>query len=136
MKLEKTAATDVYLQLIREFDARTSESVEARWEYLTAAHIVGQHHFGLHLASHGVMLAFAARNGDWPEVVGQLFRLALVPIGHLTGKLPIGNIGRATVSAFAPMPLDERSRGLLAETFRTKAERGELQPASGLSNDV
>lgn len=29
--------------------------------------------------------------------------LLLVPLGHLTGRLPIGNPGRAHVSAFRPM---------------------------------
>ncbi|MFD2377205.1 DUF3703 domain-containing protein [Ottowia pentelensis] len=42
------------------------------------------------------------RTRDWPEVAGQLLRLALVPLGHLSGRLPIGNPGRATVSAFEP----------------------------------
>lgn len=122
MKLEQEAAQGVYRQLLREFDAMPSESIEVRWQYLTAAHIVGQHHFGLHIDSHRVMLAFAARNGDWAEMGGQLFRLALVPIGHLTGKLPTGNIGRATVSAFAPMPLDERSSRLISMALRAVAE--------------
>ena len=33
----------------------------------------------------------------------QLLRLALVPLGHALARLPMGNIGRARVSAFAPM---------------------------------
>jgi hypothetical protein len=40
------------------------------------------------------MLALAARERDVREAAGQLFRILLVPLG---------NPGRATVSAFAPM---------------------------------
>jgi hypothetical protein len=28
-----------------------------------------------------------------------------VPLGHLSGRLPLGNPGRATVSAFEPLPV-------------------------------
>ena len=68
-----------------------------------AAHIVGQTQFGLHLRSHALMLQYAIQIRAWTEAVGQLLRLALVPVGHLVGRLPIGNSGRATVSAFQPM---------------------------------
>jgi hypothetical protein len=33
------------------------------------------------------------------------WRLALVPLGHLSGRLPLGNPGRSTVSAFEPLPV-------------------------------
>ena len=49
------------------------------------------------------MLALAARERDVRGAAGQLFRILLVPLGHLSGRLPLGNPGRATVSAFAPM---------------------------------
>ena len=49
------------------------------------------------------------------EAFGQLFRLALVPLGHLTGRLPAGNPGRATVSAFRPMPVRADLRALIAQ---------------------
>ena len=32
-----------------------------------------------------------------------LLRLSLVPVGHALGRLPAGNVGRATVSALRPM---------------------------------
>lgn len=73
------------------------------WLYLEAAHVVGQLHLRLHLRTHTQMLNLSWRTRDWPEVAGQVFRLALVPLGHLSGRLPLGNPGRATVNAFAPM---------------------------------
>jgi hypothetical protein len=29
----------------------------------------------------------------------------LIPLGHLFQRLPLGNVGRANVSAFVPMPV-------------------------------
>ena len=51
------------------------------------------------------LISFAAKTRDGGEVLGQLFRLGLVPIGHLFQRLPLGNIGRANVSAFQSMPV-------------------------------
>lgn len=76
-----------------------------RWLLLEAAHVVGQTRFAPHWKTHVLMLAQARREGDWPEVAGQLMRLALVPLGHALGRLPLGNPGRSNVSAFRPMPV-------------------------------
>ena len=74
---------------------------------LEGAHIIGQPHFALHLLSHWWMLKAALRLRDWVEVRGQCWRLLLTPLGHLSGRLPPGNTGRARVSAFQPMPLPD-----------------------------
>lgn len=60
---------------------------------------------GLHLRVHLAMLGYAFRLRQPREIVGQLARLALAPLGTLTGRVPHGNTGRANVGAFAPMPL-------------------------------
>lgn len=75
------------------------------WHHLERVHIVSQPYLGPHLASHVAMLRFSIRRGDAREALGQIFRLILAPLGALTGRLPIGNTGRSTVSAFAPMPI-------------------------------
>jgi len=62
-----------------------------------AAHVVGQHDASLHFDSHRRMLALARQTRDWGEVLGQLLRIALLPIGHLLRRIPDGNIGRSTV---------------------------------------
>jgi hypothetical protein len=93
--------------------AKTAVSTEQVWLYLEVAHVAGQLHIRPHLQTHAQMLALAVRTRDWPEVGGQLLRLALVPLGHLSGRLPLGNPGRATVSAFTPLPV----RPELAELF-------------------
>lgn len=83
--------------------ARRAGDHLAAWRTLERAHILAQPYFGFHLSSHGHMLGFAVALGDWREAAGQIFRLALVPLGSLTGRLPAGNSGRARVSAFKPM---------------------------------
>lgn len=105
----------VYARLMAGFAALDCASeIEARWSWLAAAHVVGQHDLRLHLHSHWHMLELAASTRDWPEFGGQLFRLALVPLGHALQRLPAGNSGRATVSAFQPMQPDENIRRLIA----------------------
>ncbi|WP_291021661.1 DUF3703 domain-containing protein [Hydrogenophaga sp.] len=85
--------------------AMESPSAGQTWLWLEAAHVVGQRHLVPHLQTHWLMLRLALRTRDWPEAAGQAFRLALVPLGHLSGRLPLGNPGRSTASAFAPMPV-------------------------------
>ena len=60
------------------------------------------------------MLGLAIRSRDGSEIVGQLARLGLAPLGNLTGRLPIGNSGRANVSAFLTMPVPEDLRDLVS----------------------
>ena len=56
------------------------------------------------------MMRFASEHRDWREVAGQMFRLALAPLGALTGRIPVGNTGRSNVSAFLPMPIADQLR--------------------------
>lgn len=79
----------------------------AAWSALERAHIVAQPYLALHLASHWAMLAYALRERDFREAWGQCLRFALVPLGAITGLLPIGNTGRSNVSAFRPMPIPQ-----------------------------
>jgi len=83
------------------------------WHHFGRAHILAQTSLGAHCVSHWKMLAFAVQLRDWPEAAGQLLRLALAPLGNLTGRLPIGNTGRSTVSAFAAMDIPPDLRAIL-----------------------
>ena len=100
-----TDARSVFDTLLRQFHASPQTDTEGACDLLSAAHIVGQTDFRMHCRVHWAMLAFAAKTRDGGEVLGQLFRLGLVPIGHLFQRLPLGNIGRANVSAFQSMPV-------------------------------
>ena len=85
--------------------AGQSGQIEQAWHHLERGHIVSQTRLGPHMHSHLKMLQLAVRLRDGREVVGQLFRLALAPLGNLTGRLPIGNTGRSNVSAFRKMQI-------------------------------
>ena len=61
------------------------------------------------------MLNFAFDQRDAKEVVGQIVRLVLAPLGALTGRIPVGNIGRSNVSAFTSMPIPEDLRLAMEE---------------------
>lgn len=114
---EKPSATVfdalAYAELIRQ--AGAASSPEQAWLALEAAHVLGQRHLKPHLETHALMLGLALRTRDWAEAVGQLFRLALVPLGHVTGRLPLGNPGRSTVSAFRPLPVRPELSALIKQ---------------------
>lgn len=102
-----------YLQLARR--AYRQRDYQQALLLLETVHVLGQTHFWRHLQSHGWMLKAGWRAQDLTEVGGQLWRLLLTPLGHLTNRLPLGNTGRARVSAFAPMPLSPALRQQMAE---------------------
>lgn len=85
--------------------ARAASDQTRAWHHLERAHILGQLHMGLHIDSHLHMLSYAIHLRQGREVVGQLVRLLLAPLGNLTGRLPLGNTGRANISAFLPMEI-------------------------------
>lgn len=95
-------------------NAKSADSPEQAWLYLEAAHVMGQLHIKPHFLTHVHMVGLAVRTHDWVEAAGQLFRLVLVPLGHLSGRLPLGNPGRSTVSAFQPLPVRPELAELIA----------------------
>ena len=106
-------ARQVHASLLQSFHQSLGQPVESRWSWLMAAHVVGQRDISAHWNTHTAMLCFAIQTRDYPEAMGQLFRLALVPLGHLSGRLPLGNTGRVTVSAFVPMKVDPQLKILI-----------------------
>ncbi|SMP81034.1 DUF3703 domain-containing protein [Noviherbaspirillum suwonense] len=84
---------------------------------LQDAHVLGQCLFWPHLLSHWWMLRLAYRCRAWRAIRGQILRLALVPIGHLMGRLPLGNTGDANVSAFRPMPIPIGLKEILEKQY-------------------
>ncbi len=80
--------------------------------WLERAHILGQRLPLRHAWSHWLMLRAGWQLRDWREVAGQLPRiLAALLFSRLW--VPLGNSGRARISAFQPMPLSEELRRLL-----------------------
>ena len=105
----------VYERLVNGYTAVASASgtLEERWVWLMAAHVVGQHQANLHFDSHRRMLGLAREARDWGEVAGQVLRIALLPLGHLLGRIPLGNIGRATVGVTKVMEPPEPVQRLI-----------------------
>jgi hypothetical protein len=94
--------------------ARAANDSVMAWTALERAHIVSQPYWGPHLSNHWIMLQFAVVERNIGEVIGQIARLALAPLGSLTGRIPVGNTGRSNVSAFEPMPIPEDLRDTIA----------------------
>jgi hypothetical protein len=113
----------VYARLVRGYadTAALRQPAQAQWEWLMAAHVVGQHDPALHFDSHCRMLDLARRNRDWGEAGGQVLRIALLPLGHLLRRIPAGNIGRATVPVTRAMQPPEAVQVLIdLATLATK----------------
>lgn len=89
----------VYARLVRGHadTAATGETGGVLWTWLEAAHVVGQHVPGLHFDCHRRMLGLAWRQRDGREMAAQVLRIALLPFGHLLGRIPAGNTGRGNV---------------------------------------
>jgi len=106
----------IALEMAAFHAATKGGDVEAAWLHLERAHIISQPYLARHLASHFAMFKFAMSQRDAKEIIGQLARLALAPLGALTGRIPLGNTGRSNVSAFKPMPIPDD----LSELLRPK----------------
>ncbi|MBY0419121.1 MAG: DUF3703 domain-containing protein [Pararheinheimera sp.] len=96
--------------------ARHQQNWPEAWSHLERAHILGQQQFILHMQSHWLMLKLAAEQSDWAEIRGQVLRLLLTPVGHLTGRLPIGNPGSSRYPVLQPLPVPDDLQPLLSGT--------------------
>lgn len=81
--------------------------------WLERAHILTQRRPLLHARSHWLMLRTGWQMGDLREVLGQVPRIVAALLFSRIW-VPIGNTGRARVSAFVPMPVSEELQVLLA----------------------
>ncbi len=93
--------------------ARAQGDTLGQWQSLERAHILSQIELRPHLRVHWEMLGLAIRQGNAREILGQAVRLALAPLGSISGRIPWGNTGRAAVSAFNPMPIPADLRDVL-----------------------
>jgi hypothetical protein len=98
--------------------ARSSGDVERAWQVLARVHILSQAQFWPHIQSHVEMLRFAIARRDRREILGQLVRLILAPLGNITGRLPIGNTGLANVSAFISMEVPSDLQHIVDPTLK------------------
>lgn len=111
----KQLETSYWAEIEAFRQARAGQDAADAWHYLERAHILSQQVLRLHLHAHAVMLTFAISRREWSEARGQVLRLVLAPLGALLGRIPLGNTGRAAVSAFLSMPIPEELRHVLGQ---------------------
>lgn len=99
--------------------ARHADTSDLAWRFLEAAHVLGQMNVRLHLRTHAAMFGLAWRTLNRRELVGQAFRLVLVPLGHLTQRLPEGNPGTSGISAFQALPVRDELTALISQARRS-----------------
>lgn len=114
--MPSAAAQAFHAEVKQALQARHQQNWSEAWSHLERAHILGQQQFILHLQSHWLMLKLAADQSDWAEIRGQVLRLLLTPVGHLTGRLPTGNPGSSHYPVLQPQPVPEDLQHLLSTT--------------------
>jgi len=92
--------------------AASSGDTDQAFHHLERAHILSQRHTMRHVHVHWLMLRLGASVGAWREVAGQLSRIVAAAIFSRIW-IPVGNTGRANVSAVKPMPVPEDLRNVL-----------------------
>lgn len=90
-----------------------SKEIPELWKALEEAHVLSQTWARTHMRVHWEMLRLACRSSDHREAVGQIGRLLLAAPGSFSGRYPVGNTGRARISAFKPMPVSDDLAALL-----------------------
>ena len=95
--------------------ARANGDVEGAFQHLGRAHIVSQRLTWQHVHVHWLMLKLGASIGDWREIRGQLSRIVAAAVFSRIW-VPVGNTGRANVSALKPMPMPEDLRILIEQS--------------------
>jgi Protein of unknown function (DUF3703) len=84
------------------------------FRHLERAHILSQRSTWQHVYVHWLMLKLGASASNWREVLGQLSRIIAAAIFSRIW-VPVGNTGRANVSALKPMPIPDDLRAILEE---------------------
>jgi hypothetical protein len=94
---------------LAEADGRSRDA----FGHLERAHILSQRSTCLHVQSHVLMWAWAWRQRDPRELLGQTTRILAAALFSRIW-VPEGNTGGADVSAFKPMPVPADLRELLS----------------------
>ena len=92
--------------------ATVGGKVEVAFHHLERAHILSQRYTSDHVHVHWLMLRLGASVGAWREVIGQSTRIVAAAVFSRIW-VPIGNTGRANVSAIKPMSVPDDLRSLL-----------------------
>ena len=85
---------------------------ERAFHHLARAHILSQRYTWKHVHVHWLMLRLGLASGNWREVLGQISRMIAAAMFSRIW-VPMGNTGRANVSALRPMPIPDDLRVIL-----------------------
>ena len=94
--------------------ARRAGDFDRAFHHLERAHILGQRRTWLHVKSHLGMLQVGWQRQDSREIFGQLVCIAAAAAFSRIW-VPVGNTGRANVSATKPMDVPPDLQALLNE---------------------
>jgi hypothetical protein len=109
----KLALRNAYEAELSAADAATVEGrLEVAFHHIERAHILSQRHTLEHVHVHWLMLRLGASVGAWREVIGQSTRIVAAAVFSRIW-VPMGNTGRAHVSAMKPMSIPDDLRSLL-----------------------
>jgi hypothetical protein len=92
--------------------AAAAGDVEGAFQHLERAHILGQRDTWAHVRAHWEMLRLGASVGARREVAGQAVRIVAAALFSRLW-VPLGNTGRAHVSAIRPMAIPEDLRAVM-----------------------
>lgn len=107
------ALQNAYVAELKAADTATLErQTELAFHHLERAHILSQRHTLEHVHVHWLMLRLGVSVGAWREVSGQCTRIVAAALFSRIW-VPIGNTGRANVSAVKPMSVPDDLRSVL-----------------------
>ena len=102
--------------------AEAAGDMSLSFAHLERAHVLGQASTAEHVRVHVRMLAWAVKQRDVGEALGQLLRIVGAATMTAFGLVPHGNTGGANVSPIKPMPIPHdleaillKARGLLLD---------------------
>lgn len=101
---------------VAELSAARAATIDGKtgiaFHHLERAHILSQRHTLEHVHVHWLMLRLGTSAGDGREVFGQFTRIVAAAVFSRIW-VPVGNTGRANVSALRPMPIPDDLRSIL-----------------------
>lgn len=100
-------------KLIAAAKASAADDVASAWDQLEDAHVLAQQWALPHIRVHLAMMRLGLVTRDPREVLGQLIRVVIAGPGSKSGKVPLGNTGRARESLSTTRPVREDLRKLL-----------------------
>jgi len=93
------------------------------FKHLENAHVLGQESTRWHVKVHCLMLAWAFRQRDLRESIGQIFRIVGAATKTAIGLVPSGNTGGANSSPFKSLAIQAEHQALIRQAKSKHAKR-------------